>query len=127
MQQFIGNHILIVEDSPDLQILLRELLESSGYAIECTSNGKEALSLLASSKELPQMILLDLRMPVLDGIGFCLKQNSDPRLCNIPVILMSGVQDIESVRTKIKLTDFLAKPYDISDVLNMVKRHSNLH
>jgi CheY-like chemotaxis protein len=121
-----ARQILLVDDSSDQQILLRKLLEANDYTVDCTSNGVEALNLLNSVAVLPKMILLDLRMPVMDGIGFRKKQVANPRLRDIPVILMTGDDEIETVQSEIKSTDILVKPFNITSLLETVKRNFKL-
>jgi two-component system chemotaxis response regulator CheY len=83
-------HALIIDDSEDMQELLTLLLQSKGYQTDCTSNGEEALSLLNSCESLPSVILVDFRMPVMDGCSFIQMQRDCPRLKNIPVIMMTA-------------------------------------
>ena len=66
-------HVLVVEDDQALNDAYRMILEHAGYHVNTALNGQEALGYLASSPHDPQVILLDLRMPVLDGIGFLKK------------------------------------------------------
>jgi len=122
-----SKQILLVDDSSDQQILLRKLLEANGYTVDCTSNGAEALSLLNSCNTLPEMILLDLRMPIMDGISFRDNQVADPRLREIPVVLMTGDDEIEVIRAKTNSTDILVKPFNISSLLETVRRNFKLH
>jgi two-component system, chemotaxis family, chemotaxis protein CheY len=121
------SQILLVDDSSDQQILLKTLLEASGYTVECTSNGAEALSLLVSREILPSVILLDLRMPMMDGICFRDNQMLIPRLREIPVVLMTADNEIETIRSKTNSADLLAKPFKISSLLETVKRNLKTH
>lgn len=115
-------HILIVDDSLDNQTLLKMLLEAKGYNVDCTSNGEEALCLLHSGTKLPDIILLDLRMPVMDGFDFRQLQCEDPSLKHIPVIIMSG-DDNTSV-TKLKTnSEVLQKPLNISTLMATLERN----
>lgn len=116
--------ILIVDDSKDHQILLKMFLESRGYKVDCTSNGEEALVLLRSAQVLPQTILLDLRMPVMDGIDFRNRQREDPLLKDIPVVIMSGDEDTEQIKIKTG-SEVLKKPVSLSSVLETLERNSS--
>ncbi len=119
-------HILIVEDSPDQCFLLKMLLESKGYTTESTSNGKEALSLLRRSKKKPHAILLDMNMDIMGGYEFRQLQCADPLLKDIPVIVVSGDDDVTSVSNQMK-SEVLRKPLQISTLLAALKRNSSLH
>jgi CheY-like chemotaxis protein len=126
-------YILVVDDAVDNQILLRLLLESKGYTVDCASNGKEALNLLDSGSELPDVILVDLRMPVMDGIEFLRQQRNSLLLKDIPTVIMSADMDIESIRVKNESTGsspplgLLAKPLNIAAVIKSIERRLHVH
>jgi len=69
-------HILIVDDEEDIRLLLKYNLEKEGHIVSCASNGKEALKIVAHQK--PELILLDVMMPMMDGIEVCEELKSDP-------------------------------------------------
>jgi CheY-like chemotaxis protein len=108
--------ILIVEDSPDILILLKHLLKSENFEVCHSSNGEEALKFLQNSKHLPNLILLDLMMPVMDGYGFRKAQMQDERLASIPVIIMTADVNFDPSHTKTKL---LKKPFEMKAVLDL--------
>lgn len=126
MSKSISKHILIVDDSLDQQVLLATLLESKGYTTQCTSNGEIALDLLHSTLKLPDTILLDLQMPIMDGFDFRQIQRNDPLLKNIPVIVMSGDANCAAIQARTQ-TEVLSKPQNIDELLEVVFRSSNLH
>ena len=113
--------ILIIEDAVDIRYLLKSLFETEGFAVEQAGNGQEALDLLYRSTSLPNMILLDLMMPIMDGYEFRAKQESDPRIASIPVVVMTADGDIGSKKTRIRATEFLKKPVDINKLLTLVR------
>lgn len=125
MENNQSKHILIVDDSEDQQILLKMLLEDRGYTTECTSNGEEALTLLRSKKEKPQTILLDLKMPVMDGYDFRRLQREDPFLCDIPVIVMSGEDNIVETKKRTN-SDVVSKPLNIRMLMSAIERSTSL-
>src|SRR5580698_3178645 len=89
--------ILIVEDSIDTRSLLAEFLRGEGYIVDCASNGHEAFEILRTpGKPLPGLILLDMMMPGMNGGEFRQAQEKDPKLANIPVVVMTAEGDCES-------------------------------
>ena len=90
MQNNSDKLILIVDDSKDNQELLKLILQSKGYRVHCASNGKEALTMLLELSVLPNLILLDARMPVMDGYEFRERQHKSERIKDIPVVVMTG-------------------------------------
>ena len=104
--------ILIVDDEPfNVDYLVQEL-EESDYNLITASNGREALEQVRS--EMPDLILLDIMMPVMDGFAVLGELKTDPLLRNIPVIVISAVNDLESVVKGIQLgaEDYLPKPFE---------------
>src|SRR5438046_2792257 len=87
----MGPKILVVEDDPYIRESIQELLELESYTVACAANGKEALDYLEKiGNGLPQLILLDLMMPVMDGFEFRRQQVTSPVLSKIPLIVMSA-------------------------------------
>lgn len=116
--------LLVVEDSPDLQLLLQHLFNSEGYEVESAFNGEEALRLLQSQQNLPNLILLDLMMPVMDGFEFREKQQNDPRLAHIPVVLMTAHGDEMTSQARIRPKEFIRKPADMDALLESVRKYA---
>lgn len=115
-------HILIIDDAPDQRELLKYLLEAKGYTTECTADGNEALVKLKTSDSHPEMILLDLNMPLMGGFDFRRLQLDDPSIQGIPVVIMSGEDDTEATRL-ITDTEVLRKPLSLSRLLETVERN----
>src|SRR5258708_36765488 len=82
--------IVVVDDDADIREGVREMVPQEGYHTMGAANGKEALQLLRSSPTCPQLILLDLMMPVMDGWEFLLGIDEDDELRSIPIALMSS-------------------------------------
>lgn len=122
IQQTEAKRLLIVEDSADYRALLTKLFKKNGYVVDCASNGQEALAHLAGDTPLPNLILLDLMMPVMDGFEFREKQNQESRLAKIPTILMTAHGDLQSARDRLGLLDYVRKPVEMADLLSLVSR-----
>ena len=127
MPQSAPATVLIVDDSVDMRELLTHLLQSKGYSVNSRTNGEEALELLNSGNPLPAVILLDLRMPVMDGLNFLELQKKSTLLQNIPVIMMTAEDDLASIKNRFEIQQILSKPFSMNSVLNAVDRNVILH
>ncbi len=114
-------HVLIVEDDADILESLVELLETEGFTTTPTSNGQEALDYLHACPDLPQLILLDLMMPVKDAFQFRQEQRLDPRISEIPVMLMSADGQLETKKKQLGFQHCLKKPFEIDTLISAVK------
>jgi CheY-like chemotaxis protein len=113
--------ILVVEDDPWIRESVAECLADEGYVVARAANGLEALNLLRAG-ELPDLILLDLHMPILDGAGFLSAIRADETLPRIPVVLMTG--SAPRAGTPLPAADvFLEKPFEIGALLAAIQRH----
>lgn len=114
-------NVLIVEDHADLREMLAVLLESEGFQVQTASNGAEALS--AMHQRRPSVILLDLMMPVMDGWQLRAEMLADPALREVPVILLSGVHDLEEVGASLGAVASLRKPVTLSALRPLIAVH----
>jgi CheY-like chemotaxis protein len=110
--------VLIVDDDVATLDGLGGLLEVEGYRVERAADGAEALEKLKAA-EPPRLILLDLKMPVMDGWQFLSERAKDPALARIPVVLLSGLPFIPNATG---VADFLAKPINPARLLDAVAR-----
>src|ERR1051325_3631649 len=102
--------ILVVEDHEFAREALATLLQTMGYRTIEAADGKEALAMLAKGNR-PDLILLDLMMPVMDGWEFMKRQRKDWRLCTIPTIVVTGVASHDPRCLEMPIVRFLPKPY----------------
>jgi CheY-like chemotaxis protein len=114
--------ILIIEDDSDVRDLVADILDSEGYLVGCAAHGREALDLLRRSPP-PDLILLDLKMPVMDGREFRKHQCRDPALASIPVVIVSAEADVRHVSQCLGVRDCLAKPMNVDGLLTVVARY----
>jgi signal transduction histidine kinase len=118
--------ILIVDDTPTNLDVISEALSDEGYTVAIATSGERALKQL--ERRLPDLILLDVMMPGIDGFETCQRLKSNPKTCDIPVIFMTALSDAES---KIKgfevgAVDYITKPFQEREVLARVKTHLQL-
>jgi len=113
--------ILIIEDEHDIRAVLTEILEDEGYVVASVPNGLEALVFL--QKHHPQLILLDLGMPIMTGWEFRERQQRDPALADIPVIIMSATRHLNQTAVALQAADYLDKPIEINALLSLVEQY----
>ncbi len=113
--------ILLVEDDLDIRIDLADLLRNEGYEVATAANGQEALDWLHRNQH-ADLILLDLRMPVMNGWDFRSRQLEEPDLVTIPVVLLSGAGDVARHAMALKTAGYLIKPLRLDSLLRLVAR-----
>jgi CheY-like chemotaxis protein len=113
--------ILVIDDSNTNVVLLEAILSGMGYLIETAMSVKEANQIMA--KQLPDLILLDLLMPKINGYDFLKEIKADEKTMNIPVLVISAVTDAENVRKTLAMgaADYIKKPVDIQSLVEKVK------
>jgi len=112
--------VLIVEDDSDLREMMAQLLTLEGFQSATVANGKEALRYL-SAGDTPNVILLDLMMPVMDGWEFRRVQQAHPVLSLVPTIVLSALDQARA--QDLKPAAFLKKPLDFDRLLQLVREY----
>jgi len=112
--------VLIVEDDAELRDMMAQLLTLEGFVAATVANGREALEYLRRGDR-PDIILLDLMMPVMDGWEFRRKQQSDPDLATVPVVVLSALDHRRAA--EVDAVAFLKKPLDFDRLLELVRQH----
>lgn len=113
-----GGPILVVDDDPNILDVVSELLDMEGYQVATAANGAEAL--LFVEKQHPSLVLLDMRMPVLDGWGFARELKA--RGVNLPILVMTAAQSARAWAEEIGAQGYVAKPFEIPTLLDAVER-----
>jgi DNA-binding response OmpR family regulator len=111
--------VLIVEDDPDIAVLLRLLLEGEGYRVDWCACGRPALAHVQAT--VPQVILVDVQLPDVDGIELARQWLVDPRLDRTAIIVMSAAIEPKGAVEALGLS-FIAKPFDLSSVVQTIRR-----
>lgn len=106
--------ILIVDDEKSVRMLMRELLEKEEYGVMEAANGKEAVEL--ARRENPNVILMDVKMPVMDGIQACRKLKKDEKTKYIPILAVTAAGSSKMEMIAAGIDDFLQKPFDTEEV-----------
>lgn len=114
--------ILIVDDEPDVHILLTDLLRGEGFEVVTAGDGAEALAYLRAATPPPCLILLDLVMPNVDGWEFIEQRSHDPRLAQIPVVLISGQVAARETARSLGLASYIEKPIEVGAIREMLTR-----
>ena len=112
--------VLIVEDDEDLREMMAQMLTLEGFETVAVANGREALEYLHEGEK-PDVILLDLMMPVMDGWEFRRQQQADPSLAPVPVIVLSALDQARA--SNLKAEAFLKKPLDFDRLLSLVRAY----
>ncbi len=113
--------ILIAEDEQDIRDLIEFTLKYVGHKVICAANGQEAFQ---KAREInPDLILLDVRMPVMSGIEACEKIKADPKTKNIPVVFLSAKGQISEIRAGLEAgaVDYLLKPFAPAELNQRIK------
>lgn len=116
-------HILIVDDDGDASKTLAIFFEAAGHQATCTPNGREALSVVLSHTQTPDVILLDLVMPEMDGPSFLEVVRSYLRIHSLPVVVLTGISDspmidrVQSLKVNSVLVKTKATPDEILKAL----------
>ena len=113
--------VLVVDDEPDLIRVLQFGLQAAGYVVECAADGQEGLKKARESK--PDIILLDLMLPKLDGYKICRLLKFDDRFKHIPIIILSArtQEGDQALALEMGANRFIAKPYEFTEILDLIE------
>jgi CheY-like chemotaxis protein len=114
--------ILIVDDERDIVVILKLALEKEGYEVFEAYDGKEALEKLPQAK--PDLILLDIMMPTMDGYTMNVKLKDNPETASIPVIVITGRGLLKELMKQSKdaaISGYLEKPFTVAKLLSDIK------
>lgn len=122
-----GAEVLIVDDTPGSLNLLEELLSQAGHIVRAAQSG--AMALRSARLRPPDLILLDVRMPGMDGYELCRRLKGDPATRDVPVIFLSALRETGDMVKGFAAgaVDYIAKPFQGEEVLARVRTHLELH
>ncbi|MDD2721506.1 MAG: response regulator [Gallionella sp.] len=119
--------ILAVDDTPASLRLLTDILKDEGYEVRSAISGKLALHAAISNP--PDLVLLDIRMPEMDGFEVCRRLKADPATCDVPVIFVSAASEVSEKLQGFEFgaVDYVTKPYQREELLARVRTHLELN
>ena len=113
---------MVADDDPAILDVMRMMLEFEGYEVLTTLNGGAVLKM---ETELPDLLLLDIRMSGADGRDICRKLKQSERTSKIPVVLVSAGKDIERSAIEAGANYFIAKPFEMIELLHKIEKNIN--
>ena len=118
----MAKRILLAEDEPSVTRLIQVNLELAGYTLDCVADGEAALAAIRDA--LPDLLILDVTMPRLDGFEVLRALKSDPETAQLPVVMLTGKSDDESVfkAWQSGVDCYMTKPFDPAELATMVQR-----
>ena len=121
--------ILVVDDSLTIRMQIKDLLESNGFEVILAGGGEQCLNILAETK--PDVILLDVIMPDIDGITVLKKIRSNQKIYDIPIFILTGITDVENKVSGLNAgaDDYLTKPFEVEELVarvNVILRNREL-
>lgn len=118
----MSKKILIVEDDPSLLKLQSIFLFNGGYEVEATMSGNTAVQL--ASEKIPDLVLLDVRLPGINGFEVCKQIRENPDTKDIPIVFLSAVKSDEDIRygKEIGGNDYITKPYNSKNVMSTIHK-----
>ncbi len=114
-------NILVAEDDPDIGEMLQLMLEEAGYAVELHVDGR---FVQAMQEPFPDLLFLDIRLSGTDGRTICRQLKGNPATHHIPIILLSAQEGIQEVVREIGADTFLAKPFEMEELLALVAKYA---
>ena len=115
-----GRRVLIVDDEEGFRDGVADLLGMEGYEVAIARDAVDAVRVLPEFR--PEVILLDLRMPHLDGEGFLRGISGLPATKRVPVVLISAKEDLEMIATRSGAAGFLSKPFEAPQLLSLLEK-----
>lgn len=113
--------ILVVDDEEHIQELIKFNLEKNGYKVMCANNGIDAIKL--AKEQLPQLMLLDLMLPGMDGLDVCKEIRKDSSMSNMPIIMITAkAEEIDKIiGLELGADDYITKPFSVRELVARIK------
>ena len=114
--------ILLVDDEPDFVETVEFFLRGSGYEVFVANNGKEGLE--RAEREKPDLILMDVMMPEMDGLEACRHLKTDPSLKSVPIIMLTAKGQVQDVKDALAAGahSYVVKPFNLPDLVQRIEK-----
>lgn len=119
----MAKSVLVVDDDDDIREVLEALIERWGYEVATAASGKQALEVLNTREELPGLVLLDLTMPDMNGWAVRDAMLAEPRLAEVPVVVLSGMADAGTSAEAERTAGVLLKPVRTEKLQEVLETH----
>ncbi len=121
-----GERILIVDDETDLSEMLKFRLEAAEFQVKCAADGEEGLK--KAQEDRPDLIILDVRMPKMDGLAVCRGLKSDDQTRSIPIIILSASTGEKTVSECLDLgaNEYITKPLDFTHLMERIQHYLDI-
>jgi len=120
----VGKKVLIAEDDKDILFILNLVLKDAGYTVEPLIEGS---SIVARTKDWPDLFIIDQNMPLIDGLALCKFLRLKEETKNIPIIMISCFHKLKRRAREVGVDDFIEKPFHVKDLLLTVEKYIALH
>lgn len=114
------HRILVVDDDPDIGIMIKTMLEYHGYPVTVTSKATDAESMLKTGTF--RLLIMDMLMSGMNGVDICTRIKEDPSTSQVPVIMISAHPHAEKICQEAGAEDFIPKPFEMHDILSKIDR-----
>lgn len=111
--------ILVVEDDDDIRELIAALLSEEGFTVDTARDGRDALRVVA--ERMPQLIVLDMRMPVMDGWEFAARFHATYG-SRVPLIVLTAAEDVRKRALEVSAAAWVSKPFDLGTFMGVIER-----
>lgn len=121
-----AEEVLVVDDTPENLRLLSQMLSGRGYSVRAVTSGQRAIE--SSFADPPDLVLLDIRMPAMDGFKVCERLKAQPQMKDVPIIFISALDALEDKMKAFSVggVDYITKPFQIEEVMARVNTHLSL-
>lgn len=116
----MAKKILVVDDEPGFVELVTGILAARGYAVSSAADGRQAITMV--NKDIPDLIILDIKMPHMSGYDVCRILRDNKRFKDIPIIMLTALAELDNVKTGMALgaVSYISKPFEQNTLLTLI-------